>query len=134
MTSIVDATGKDGTSTAVVVVQGQAIDLWATLTKDGAVYSLSGKTITATIRREGDPANDVDEDLEGMAVTLGNADTNAAAGGVTLPLTTALTALLTYPGEPVNPWHETAWLVEFTVTDDDFIPDMMRFRVRPGLA
>jgi len=131
--TIVDATSLDGTTTDVVVVRGQAVEFHNTLKQNGSTYDLSGKTVQATIRLMSTPTTVVSASLEDVSVALANDETTAAAGGVTLALSAALTALLTYTGEPVNPWHEENWLLQYHVTDDDFYPDMLRFKVRPAL-
>ena len=109
-----------------VIVAGDAATFKCTLKKDGATYALTGKTITATIRERGREDTVIDEDLEDMAVTLGNTNTTTANGGVTLALTAANTTLLAPSGA------SSSYLLTFHVSTDDFTTQALGFRVRNG--
>jgi hypothetical protein len=96
--------------------------------KDDAVYDLSAKTVFATIRRWDEQTVQVDTGFEDIVVTpgAGSADT-AANGGVAFSLDKAVTALAPTPDE-AGSWDY--YFVQYYVVEDDFYPQMLRFRVR----
>lgn len=113
-----------------VIVAGDAVTFKTTLTKDAATYNLTGKTVIANVRRESDDDEVIDATLEDLAVTLGNTNTAASSGGVTLSLTPAQTALLA-PDYGIT--VAQSYLVQFHVLTDDFTTQALQFKVRRGL-
>ena len=111
-----------------VIVRSDAVTFLNTITKDGATYNLTGKTVTVSIRAEDAPETAVDATLEDQAVTL----SSATLGIVTFALTGTQTALLTVPsGAPAS--YVRWFLAQYRVTTDDFTPQALRFGVRQVL-
>jgi len=116
--TITDATG-------IVVSGGRHIFL-NTITRDAGTYNLTGKTVTATVRREDSPATVVDDDLEEIAVSLNVPSTGLVEWTLTAVMSAALLA-------PPFPARTTTFTVQYHVVEDDFYPDLLRFRARrPG--
>lgn len=109
-------------SGSIVVIGGKAT-FDNVITKDGATYDLTGKTVTATIRRESAPSTVIDATLEGISVTVDD----ASNGGVTFDLTTTLSALLTAPSAAGD---SIAYLVQYFVSTDSYYPQALRFHAR----
>lgn len=93
-----------------------------TIQQDAAAMNLTGKTVTATVRRESDHATVIHADLEDHAVTV----TTAASGIVTLTLLAADMQKLTVAA---NPWESTPYLVAFKVVEDSYYPQPYRLHV-----
>lgn len=100
------------------LVAGGAVTLDLALTKENAVYNLTGKTVVATIRRQDNDAGVIDASLEDMAVTVDD-PTN---GGVTLALSAAHTTLLAPPAYLPSTSY-VYYLIQFKVTTDNYILD-----------
>lgn len=112
-----------------VIRAGSAATFLNTLTKDGATYNLTGKTVVATIRATQRPNAVIDATLEDMAVTL----STAASGIVTFSLTAVMSALLS-PGSGVLADAITYYDVAYKVTTDDYlVSQLLRFGVTRGL-
>ena len=118
-TSVVDAEG--------IAVAGRPINIVATLQQGGSAVNLSGKTVRATVRWQGNPTVQLDASLEGTAVTV----TTAASGIVTLALDEDQTAALATDPDPTK---TRSYLVTFEVVDDDYEPQMLRFKARSSIA
>ena len=111
-----------------VIVRSDAVTFLNTITKDGATYNLTGKTVTVSIRAEDAPETAVDATLEDQAVTL----SSATLGIVTFALTGTQTGLLTVPsGAPAS--YVRWFLAQYRVTPDTFMPQALRFGVRQAL-
>lgn len=111
-----------------VIVSGGAAILDDTLTKDGATYDLTGKTVVVTIRAEADHATVINAALEDVAVTVDD-PTN---GGVTVALTTTMTGYLGPPAV-AGPSAVAYYLAQFKVVTDNYFPQLLRFGVRRKL-
>lgn len=124
MTTIVAATQQEP------IVPGQLYSFENVLTRDGgAVYDLTGKTVRATIRCSVNPNRVIDPQLEGMTVQLGNPETPASAGGVTLAVSPALSALWTEA--PPNPTNAVAYTIQYWVVEDYWAAgQLLSFMVR----
>ena len=111
-----------------VIVSGSAATFTVTITKDDAVYDLTGKTVVATIRAEDDDRSVVDAALEDMAVTV----PAGVLGATTRALSEAMSATLSGPrrGEPDAVKN---YLVQYHVTTDSYYPQLLRFGVLRAL-
>jgi len=114
-----------------VIVAGGGATFDNVLSKDGATYVLTGKTVVATIRAESDPSSVIDATLEDIAVTLGGT-VAAALGGVQFTLTTAQTTLLA-PGATLPALSLLNYLLQYKVVTDSYFPQLLRFAVRKKL-
>lgn len=92
----------------------------------GTALVLTGKTVTATLRRAGATFNNVlYSSYEDMAVTLGNDDHTAAQGGITLSVAlnpTYITTPRTY-----GAWQD--YIIQFYVSPDDAYSFYLLFHV-----
>ena len=112
-----------------VLVQDGTYEFRATITQDGATYSLTGKTVTATMRAKKAPANVLNSAYEDMTVTTGNVDTTAALGGVTFTWSPSSTYF--YAPARAESWED--YFCQLYVVTDDFYPQLVRFGVRRKL-
>lgn len=110
------------------IVAGGAATFDNTITKDGATYSLAGKTVKATIRAEIASGTVIHSTLEDIAVTVDD----AVNGGVTFTLTPTMSALLT-GANGLGPGLTANYLLQYVVVEDDYYPQILRFRVREKL-
>jgi hypothetical protein len=119
---MVDATYVTGTGVAVA---GSPIEFEHTIQRDDAVVNLTGKTVTATIRRSW-TSGVIDEDLEDIAVTLG---ATPASGEVDWTISGAVSELLApyCPPDSVTP---ALFHLQYRVVEDDYYPQVFRFYVR----
>ena len=124
MALIVPALSANGNP--LVAVAGLPFTLVTTLRLNGAVYDVTGDTITANLRRENDPYHVIDATCEDIAVTL----TTPASGIVTLTITAPISALLRpYPGRYID--ELASILARFTnVTDGIPFPEVLQFHVQ----
>ncbi len=113
----------------VVVVQDDTIEFRTTIKKNGVAVDLTGKTVTATIRRESTADNVLNSAYEDIAVTNGNVDTAATLGGVTFNFS----PLSTYFTVPKRASNAEAYLIQLYVVTDDYHPQLVRFGVRKKL-
>ena len=126
---MVDATYVTGSAVAVA---GSTIEFEHTITLDGAAVDLTGKTVTASVRRSwvsgviSDGAEEEPETLDGLAVTLGAAPDD---GDVDWQLEPEESALLEpyCPPDGVTP---ALFHLQYFVTEDDYYPQVFRFYVR----
>lgn len=93
--------------------------------RDGSALSLTGKTVTATVRRMKNPGNVLHTTYEDMAVTLGNTGHTAAQGGVTLSFSPDSTYFTTPRG--ANEWED--YFVQFHIMPDDYYPARMLLHI-----
>lgn len=113
----------------VVIVQNGTVEFRTTIKKNGTAVDLTGKTVTATIRRESTPDNVLNSAYEDIAVTNGNADTAATAGGVTFSFSPSST----YFTVPKRASDAEPYLVQLYIVTDDYYPQLVRFGVRKEL-
>lgn len=75
----------DANNQPLVITQGSAFNLDYTITKDGATYNLTGKTVVCTVREEGAPQTVLTTTpasaFEDRSITAGGGTTTAANGG-----------------------------------------------------
>ncbi len=116
-------------SLRVLVLNG-TYEFRGQIMRDGTSYSVSGKTVTATIRNERYPGHTLHADYENISVTLGNSDTAASAGGVTFNLTPDSSKGFVAP--PAAAEYEN-YLLQLYVSTDDYYPQLIRFGVRRQL-
>lgn len=115
-------------TTSAEIVEGGTIPnrgtlvMPATIKQDGAAMNLTGKTVTATLRAEGDHATVIDASLEDHAVAL----TTPASGIATLTVANADLQKLSVPSKP---WQTRPYLVVWRVVEDDYFPQMVRVNV-----
>lgn len=109
-----------------VLVQDGTYEFRGVLKKDGATYSVSGKTITATIRNAKNPTGVLNSSYEDISVTAGNSDTTAANGGVTFSFSPSST----YFYAPPDPTEAETYYIQFYVSQDDYYPQLVEFGVR----
>lgn len=121
-------------NSGVVGVAGAPLEFRNRLTRDGVAYDLSGKTVTASVRKESDPYTSLGATLEDQAVTLANLDYTAAEGGVTFALDAARTTLLA-PSAAVAPLAGMVenYVLQYKVVSDAYFPQALRFAVRRAL-
>lgn len=108
-----------------IVVAGQTATFRLTLTKDGAAYDLTGKTVRCTFRRESAPGTVLAPSLEDVAMNVSDPVNGVAE--VTQELE---------PGHFTTPApveRTTPYLVQSYVLQDDFYPQALRFHVRRAL-
>jgi len=124
----VDSAGED-----IVVVSGSPALADNKITKNGATYNLTGKTVTAKIRAKDAPNTAIDASLETIAVTNGGGTYTEAQGGVTFQITSAMLVLLQPPsGKALDVLKR--YFIQYNVTTDDFQPaEVIEFAVRRGL-
>lgn len=92
----------------------------------GTALDLTGKTVTATLRRAGPTFGSVlNSSYEDMAVTLGNDDHTAAQGGVTLSVSLN-PSYITTPSQ-YGTWQD--YILQFYVSPDDAYSFYMLFHV-----
>jgi len=123
--TITDATG-------IVVAGGRHI-FRNTITRDDAPYDITGKTVTATVRREDAPSTviAVDEHGDGPLEKIPVSLSDPATGLVEWTLTAEMSEALLAPPFPARTANFT---VQYHVVEDDFYPDLLRFRARrPGM-
>lgn len=113
---------------AEVIVAGQAVVFTLTVTKDGATYNLTGKTLYATIRAKSRPNDVVHTDLEDHAVAL----VTAASGIVSVTLNATKTAYLA-PSTARPATYEEPYLLQLRVAGDDYFPEALEFGVRRAI-
>ena len=116
-------------SLRVMVLNG-TYEIRTTIMRDGITYSVAGKTVTATIRNERYPGHVLHADYENIAVTLGNDETTAAAGGVSFSLTPDSSKGWVAPARADE--YEN-YLIQFYVSTDDYYPQLLRVGVRRQL-
>lgn len=112
-----------------VITVGRVADFQPRLMRDGAAIDLTGKTVTATMRRESDPGTTLGAAWENMAVTLGNNTYTAAQGGVRIAKELLASAFAT----PASLNASAAYVIEFYVVEDDYSPRPCRIGVTRGL-
>lgn len=93
-----------------------------TIQQDGSALNLTGKTPTATIRRESAPSTTINAALEDHAMTV----TNAAGGICTLTLSNTELAYLSTPVEVTKAY---SYLASVKVASDNYFPYLYRFWV-----
>lgn len=120
MTLINEATGG-------VVTVGAAVEFTVSVRKDGEPLDLSGKDVTATVRRATASQVPVHASLEAMSATVAD----AGAGVVHVALTPAQTALLDAPD---NVAHARDYYLQLVVAEDDYAPNPIKFSVRRAAA
>ena len=123
--TITDATG--------IVVSGGRHIFRNTITRDDLAYNITGKTVTATVRREDSPGTIIamDEYGDGPLETIPVAITAPLTGLVEWTMTAAMSEALLAPPFPAR---TTNFTVQYHVVEDDFYPDLLRFRARrPGM-
>jgi hypothetical protein len=98
------------------------LELTVTIEQDDVALNLSGKTVTATVRREDDPDTVLDATLEDHAVSL----VTAPSGIVKLTLVDTELALLT---TPATRSLTNKYLAFFKVVDDNYFPQPYRLFV-----
>lgn len=110
-----------------IIPVGRVADFQPQLLRDGVAINLTGKTVTATFRREGSSyaATSLGAAFEAAACTLGNPLFTTANGGVRIQkeLLAANFAV------PTDPNHAYWYLAEFYVVEDDYSPHKLRFGV-----
>jgi len=104
------------------LVQGGEAVFQNILTRDGATYNLTGKTVKGTIRLETNPLIALHSSLEAFSVTV----PAGVAGAVTFILTSAMGSHLIQPDRigSTNP-H----LLQYHVVEDDFRSEFLKFGV-----
>lgn len=108
-----------------IVVTGAPVNFDITIQEDGSAKNLTGLTVQATIRGADDWTLVLDAALEDHAVSL----TDAANGAVRLALTAAQADLLHTPPDPQLTFLN---LLQFTVVEDGYKPQLLRFKARDG--
>lgn len=133
MTTNVTVTDLEG-----IVVAGGEHRFLNRITRDGEEYNLAGKTVTATVRYEGDPHDPIASGLvtlEDIAVDVLDpveVDADGVECNVAWLLTAEMSALL-LPMTPSRPPAVSWFTIQYWVDGDDFYPDLARFKVRrPG--
>lgn len=112
-----------------VVVAGGAARFEPTIYIDGSALSLTGRTVTATIRALRAPDNILSSSYEDMSVTLGNDDVTAANGGTRLDIT--LNATYFHTPQRAEEWED--YFIQYHVQPDNYYPQALRFGVRRGI-
>lgn len=98
------------------------LELTVTIERDNVVLNLSGKTVTATVRREDEPDTVLNASLEDHAVVI----VTALSGIVRLTLTNTELSFLTAPTVRSLTYKH---LIFFKVVDDDYVPQPYRLFV-----
>lgn len=113
-------------STNRVLVQDGTYEFRGTIKKDGATYSVSGKTVTATIRSKKNPTAVLNSSYEDIAVTSGNSEVAAGSGGVTFSFSPSSTYFYAPPDPTEHEWY----YIQFYISQDDYYPQLVEFGVR----
>ena len=121
MATIVDS-GK-------IIPVGRVLDLQPQLMRDGVALNLTGKTVTATFRRESAPNTTLGAAWEDEACTLSNDTYTTAQGGVRITKELLASA---FP-VPTRATEHYDYIVEFYVVEDDYSPLKLRFGVTLSL-
>ena len=109
-----------------VVVAGAEAVFEVAVLQDGETLDLSGKTVTATVRRAAASTAVAHADLEHVPASV----TDPEAGVVEVTLGSELTALLTAPDDTAQ---TRDYYLQLVVVEDHYVPGMGRFRARrPG--
>lgn len=113
-----------------VLVQDQSAEFRAEFTDtSGTAINLTGKTVTATVRAMRQPGNVLNTAYEDMAVTVGNVDTLATAGGFTI--TWSPSSSYFYAPRQAEAW-EDYFMQLYNVTDNTY-SQLVKFGVRRKL-
>lgn len=110
------------------VVVGGTYEFRTVIKRNGAVYSVAGKTIKATIRCALFPRLVLATTFEDMTVTAGNSDDVAAVGGITFNFSPDSTWPTPREAEDTYPF-----LVQLYVQEDDYYPQAARIHARMAL-
>lgn len=140
--TISDAVNVSGEPTTVVI--GSRADFRNILTRDSLAYDFGTKTVTATVRKESKPDDVIDVTLEDVAcgvevateddMTLNGLDP-ADAADYRVAVWTMTGDMSAHLEGPTFPARVAAFTVQYFVEEDDFMPDLLRFRARrPGRA
>ena len=113
-------------SLAVLVQDGTYEFRSELTTATGAVYVLTGKTVTATIRAKRAPGQILHSTYEDMSVTVGNTDTTAANGGFTVTWSPSSTYF--YAPPRAEAWED--YFMQLKVVTDDTYSQLIKFGVR----
>jgi hypothetical protein len=128
----------DSDSKPLVITQGSAFNLDYTLTKDGATYNLTGKTVVCTIRAEGAPQTVLDTTpasaFEDRTITVGGGTVSAANGGCYNAVSAVESAELGPTGTSVSVDEITWYIVQTKVSTDSYLAtEVLRFGIRKGI-
>lgn len=113
-----------------VLVQDGTYEFRSELTTaTGAVYVLTGKTVTATVRNVRQPDVVLNTAYEDMAVTVGNTDTTAANGGFTVTWSPSSS----YFYAPYRAEEYEDYFMQLYVVTDNTYSQLIKFGVRRKL-
>ena len=116
-------------SMRVLVLNG-TYTVQGTIKKDGTTYSVSGKTITATIRNRDFPSQVINSAYEDISVTSGYSSVTASNGGFTFSFSPASANGFTAPADAED-YH--TYFIQLYVSNDDYYPQLIQFGVRKEL-